>query len=205
MTRTRNPSAAALGLTLVFCLTGCSGRGPSEFATYRLAGHLVPEFPSNCGECVLGLVLDGTPVDGGGGAEHRRFYLDLASSDFHFRWGVEQVVEIESWNEAVPAGLMDDTGLRERMVRVVSEHPIVAGTRFTLPFRSGGDWSINVEREGNAVRLRDHWSSVLLRCSDPAVCDTIAAMELGHQEFRVDLEYTAEDGVVLAQGVTLGL
>ncbi|MGC4120694.1 MAG: hypothetical protein QM765_40180 [Myxococcales bacterium] len=201
MSTNRIPSSILFASVLAISLGACSSRGPSEFATYRLSGYLAPNYPSNCGECSVGLVLRGYRVDLSGVDRH--FSPSIASSDFHFRWGVVQEVEIESWNESVPEGLMDDPGLRERMVRVVSEHPIAAGTRFPLPFRAApGAYSIKMEREGNAVRLRDSLNSVLLECPDPAVCDAIAGIELGERAFSLDLEYTGQSDRVLAHAVT---
>lgn len=195
--KARQRIGATAALLLAFSLgTGGCGRD-SEVATYRLAGNLVADTITNCGECSAALVLDAVRVDDP--SRRVRFPLEVGDDvGFQFRWGVEQVVEIERTYETVRPGVADDTGVRERIVRVVEQHPVAAGTRFQMRFGwPPGASSIAIERDGAAVRVRDYRSAMLLLCPDPAVCDTIASTDPGAQAFTVDLAYSPDSDAVL--------
>jgi len=196
--RSRSLTPSLVLSALLMCLaTGC--RPDVEVTTYRLAGNLIPGRPW-CLECSEALLLDAVPVHGG---ERQRFYVSVGRDiGFQFRWGVEQVVEIETWKEDVPSGVVDDNGRRARMKRVVEEKPLAADTRFEMAFAvwPPGTSSIVVEREGDGLRIRDHVSSVLVECPAPLVCTTLLAKRLGEEAFTVDFAH-AEGGAIVARGV----
>jgi hypothetical protein len=186
-------------LGLLACLLGAAGcrEEQGELATYRLSGHLVPGAPSTCAGCPVVLTMNATRADGAGGSESLRPGIG-EESGFRFRSGLEQVVELE--------GVADETGLHQRVRRVVEERPVPAGTRVEMRFHTAppGTYGVRVTRAGDEVRLTDGANAVRIWCVDPRLCDQLASLEPGKQAFVLELTHSGiVDGPLTAEALRL--
>ncbi|HZI15598.1 MAG TPA: hypothetical protein VE153_34820 [Myxococcus sp.] len=174
---------------LGFVWAGCSG---GEVGTYRIAPHLQPG-TGNCIECGIGLVMTAVP-DGSGGSYRRHFYRDdFVKGGFTFKWGMEQVVELEeehydSW------GAQDDIGVRYHFVRLLESHPVEPDSRFEMRFDEAppghypDDFLVRTEA-GFELEGRER-----IQCETQALCDQLASLSPGEDAFGLGLSYPASEG-----------
>lgn len=189
----------------LLALAGCREE-PLEVAPYRIAGHLVPGYPQPCGECSLGLMMDAAPTGSVGSHQTWSPFADATDGGVRYRQGVERVVEMETRRVEVPENVQDDPGVRRRVLRVLEERPVPAGTRFEMRFprTPPGTNLLTLSRVGEEVQIRDTVHTVRVWCVDPALCDQLAALKPGEQAFVLELSHTeTPDGPFTAEALRL--
>lgn len=180
------------GLLLLGLLvwTGCG----NEVRTYRVAPYLTPG--STCVMCPFSMALWAQEE---GESPPRDLYLapeQLAEEGFTFRWGTEQLIEIEveRYDGDVRA---DDPGVLYIFRRVVESREVEPGARFEMPFPPSPPASYPegfLEREGDGFRLGP---TVRLTCVSAEVCEQLAARRLGEAAFVLELSYPETEGAPL--------
>ncbi|MBF5045813.1 hypothetical protein FGE12_25620 [Aggregicoccus sp. 17bor-14] len=188
----------------LLALAGCRDE-VLEVATYRVSGHLVPAYPDPCGECPLGLMMEAVPTGTEGHEQQWPPFSGTANERVRFRQGVELVVEMETRRVDV-GDVQDDPGIRKRVLRVLEERPVPAGTRVTMRFprTPPGTTELKFARVGEEVQLRDGVSTVRVWCVDPSLCDQLAALKPGEQAFELELSHSGvADGPFTAEALRL--
>lgn len=175
---------------------GCGG----EVRTYRIAPHLVPE--STCVGCGISLAMQ-AQREGGSGEYGAEYFApeQFAEQGFTFRWGTEQLVEIEVEREEARVEV-DDPGIRYVFRRVLESRPVEPGSRFEMyfPRTAQGRYPEGfLVREGDGFRLGP---TVRLTCASEELCDQLAARNIGVEAFVLELSYPeTEDAPLRLQAV----
>lgn len=167
---------------------GCGG----DVRTYRIAPYLTPG--STCLGCGLSLAMQ-AQREGGRGEYGAEYFApeQLAEQGFTFRWGTEQLVEIEV--ERYDGDVrVDDPGIRYVFRRVLESRPVEPGSRFELRFHKTppGHYPQGfIVREGDGFRLGGR---VQLTCDSAELCEQLAARQPGEEEFVLELSYPETEG-----------
>lgn len=165
---------------------GCGG----EVRTYRIAPYLEPGY--TCVECSVSLAIRASE-EGTGTLVIEHFTPDAFNEDgFTFRWGVEQLVELEV--ERYHTDREDDPGVRFIFRRVLETYPVEPGARFTMNFWEAppGHYPQNMlVRDGNGFLLQQ---TERLVCGSAEVCDQLAARRPGEVGFALELGYPEAQG-----------
>jgi len=166
--------------------------GPPVKSTYRLAGNLVAGRPEPCEECGIALVYEGSRLDDGSNtrahfAQHIGWGLK-----FQFRWGVEQTVQIETTRIEVPPNVVDDPGIRVRIVRVIEQRPLPGGSPFKvhLPTAPPGNYEFTVKPTRDGLLL----DKVPIKCARTSVCTALAEFKLGTRGVTLEMTHASAAG-----------
>ncbi len=149
--------------------------------TYRLAPYLEPGY--GCMECGIGLVMRAYNETHGDPTSITHLSPGtFEKQGFTFKWGVEQLVEVEV--ERYHTILQDDPGVRFTFRRVLEAHPVEPGARFTMRFPDappGHYLEDLLVREGNGFLLQE---TVRLECGSAELCEQLAARRPGEASLR---------------------
>lgn len=163
-----------------------------EVRTYLIAPYLEPGY--SCVECAVSLTLRARDL-GTSELSLRHFAPDaFAQAGFQFRWGVEQVIEVDE-EHYDPGGLQDDPGVRYAFKRVVVTNAVEPGGRFEMRFpkeaagRYPEDFLVRDGEQGFRIGQRTR-----LVCDTPEVCDALASYPLAAEGFVLELGYPATEG-----------
>jgi hypothetical protein len=181
---------------------GWAGCGP-EVRTYQVAPYLVPA--ESCLECAISLSMEARDLDASEGSFKYFAPEAFEKAGFHFRWGVEQRIELEV-ERYDPDGVQDDPGVRYAFRRLLESKPVEPGSRFEMHFWDSppGTYAKDLLVRDGAEGFTLGHQRVSLVCESSEVCDALAARRLGEEAFVLELSYPAtEDGPLPLHSVRL--
>ena len=124
----------------------------------------------------------------------QHFYRDAFEEEgFHFKWGVEQRIEIEV-EHYDPGDVQDDPGTRYRFKRHLESQPVEPGSRFEMRFPEMPpgwypDGFLVRTSEGFTLGRTEH-----IECESEALCEELASYPMDIGGFALELSYPATEG-----------